>query len=264
MPKLSQHHSDDFVKLLYLGDSGTGKTGSLTSLVKDGYKLRILDLDNGLDVLRNFVMAECPDKIDNIDFETVRDQYKASPMGPIVAGAPKAFVDSLKLMNKWSDDSLPATWGGDTIFVMDSLSGLAKAAFEWSKGVNPGAKDPRQWYHAAQQAVEQVIALLTSATFKTNVIIIAHVQLIEQNDGTMRGYANTIGKALGPTIPTYMNTMILARSRVVGQEAKRTIVTAPTSIIDLKNPAPFKVDKELPLGTGLSTIFKQLKGNTNV
>lgn len=260
MAKLSDHHSGEITKLLYLGDTGTGKTGSLVSLVKAGYSLRILDLDNGLDVLKSYIMQECPERIGQVDYETRRDLYKASPMGPMVQGAPKAFVDSLKLMSKWSDDSIPADWGAKTIFVMDSLTGLAKGAMEWAKGMNPGAKDPRQWYSAAQQAVEQVLALLTSEPFKTNVIVIGHVQFIEQNDGTFRGYANTIGKALGPMIPTYFNTMVLARSKVIGAEAKRTIVTAPTSMIDLKNPAPFKVDKELPLGAGLATLFSQLKG----
>lgn len=259
MPKLTDHHSGKFTKVLYLGDSGTGKTGSLTSLVADGYKLRILDFDNGLDVLKEYVMRDCPDKIGNVDYETQRDPYKAGPMGPVVAGLPKALVNSLKLLTKWTDDSVPSEWGPEYVFVMDSLTGLGKAAYEWAKAMNATAKDPRQWYHQAQQAVENVISLLTSEAFHANVIIIAHVQFVEQNDGTMRGYANTIGKALGPMIPTYFNTMILARSSGAGANVKRTIATAPTSMIDLKNPAPFKLDQELPLGTGLSTIFNKLK-----
>ena len=56
MPSLDQHQSNDFVKLLLIGDSKAGKTGSLISLVKAGYKLRILDLDNLLDVLKYFIM----------------------------------------------------------------------------------------------------------------------------------------------------------------------------------------------------------------
>ena len=51
MPKGSEHKSRKYVKLLYLGDSGTGKTGSLVSLVQAGYKLRVIDLDDGLDAL---------------------------------------------------------------------------------------------------------------------------------------------------------------------------------------------------------------------
>src|SRR5262252_9685406 len=51
MPGLEDHQSNDFVKMLLIGDAQAGKTGSLVSLVKAGYRLRILDFDNKLDVL---------------------------------------------------------------------------------------------------------------------------------------------------------------------------------------------------------------------
>ena len=38
-----------------MGDSGTGKTEALCSLVLAGYKLRILDLDNGLDIVKSYL-----------------------------------------------------------------------------------------------------------------------------------------------------------------------------------------------------------------
>jgi AAA domain len=255
------HQSALVAKVIYIGDSGTGKTGSLCSLVKDGYKLRVLDMDNGLDVLKNFIIRDCPDMLKNVDYESIRDEYKvAGPSGLIIKGQPKAFVAALKLLEKWSDESIPATWGEDTILVLDSLSAYGKAAFEWAKGMNPAAKDPRQWYFAAQQAVENTIALLTSAEFDTNVIIISHVNYRESQDGTTRGYANAIGSALGPTISKYFNTLILAESSGSGTNVRRKIKTVPTTSIDLKSPVPFKLDAELPLETGLSTLFKTLKG----
>lgn len=260
MPKLSDHHSSTIAKLVYMGDSSTGKTGSLTSLVVAGYKLRILDLDNGIDPLVAYVRKECPDKIDNVEYETRRDKYKSSPLGPVIAGQPKAFVDSLNLMTKWSDGTIPAEWGSDTVFVLDSLSALSRAAMAWAEGMNPLAKDPRNWYFTAQKAVENVIAMLTSETFSCNVIIIAHVQFKEQADGTTKGYVNSVGSALGPIIPTYFNTVILSQSSGAGKNVKRTIFTVPTSMIDLKNPVPFKLDQVLPLETGLATIFQTLKG----
>ena len=259
MPTLDDHHSGQFVKVLYLGDSGTGKTGSLVSLVADGYKLRIVDFDNGLDVLKAYCKKECPDKLRNVSYETFRDQYKAGPNGPVVAGAAKALVNALKILTKWTDDSIPAEWGSDHIMVIDSLTGLGKAAFEWARSINPGAREPRQWYHQAQQAVDNILALLTSEAFHANVIIIAHVQLVDQSDGTVRGFANTIGKALGPIVPTYFNNMILAQSSGIGENRKRRIQTMPTALLDLKNSSPFKVSKDYDLGTGLATLFKTLK-----
>lgn len=259
MTLLSQHQSSDYTKILYIGDSGTGKTGSLTSLVAEGYKLRIIDTDNGLDSLVQFVNKECPDKIGNVEFETRRDKYQASPSGPIILGTPRAFVDILGLLNKWPDGTVPAQWGKEIILVIDSLTGIGNAAFEWAKGMNSGAKDPRNWYFSAQQAVEKMIDMIMSDSFKCNVIIISHVQYKEREDGSMKGYANAIGSALGPVIPKYFNTLVLAESVGAGKGTRRVIKTLPTGVVDLKTPAPFKLDAELPLGTGLSTLFKKLK-----
>ena len=67
MTSLAKHPSNDLVKLLLIGDAKSGKTGSLVSLVQAGYKLRILDFDNLLDILKYLILRDCPDKIDNVE-----------------------------------------------------------------------------------------------------------------------------------------------------------------------------------------------------
>ena len=52
MPTLDQHQSDEYLKLIYIGDSSTGKTGSMVSLLLAGYKLYIIDMDNGVRMSR--------------------------------------------------------------------------------------------------------------------------------------------------------------------------------------------------------------------
>ena len=247
---------------MYIGSSGTGKTGSLASLVADGYKLRVLDMDNGLDALLGFVNKDTPDPIDNIDFITLRDKMKADAVkGAAVDGRPKAYVNAIKAMTKWDDESIPAEWGEDTIFVLDSLTLFSRAAFRWAQGMNPNSKDPRQWYGASQQSVLDVLDMLTSEQFRANVIVISHVDFVEDQNGVTRGYASSIGKALGPKIPAVFNTIVLAESKGSGEKVKRTITTVPTATIDLKNPKPFALEKSLPLETGMATIFKTLKNS---
>ena len=120
MVKLSQHHSGKFIKVMLIGDSGTGKTGSLSSLVED-YELRILDFDNGVDIIKAFVGRDYPELIDKIDVESIRDAYKASDTQGAVVGTPKAYTDAAKLLTKWSDDTIPGNWGEDTIFIINLL-----------------------------------------------------------------------------------------------------------------------------------------------
>lgn len=260
MAKASERTANDFVKLIYVGASGTGKTGSLVSLVESGYQLRIIDMDNGLDSLIAFASHKDKAFLDQIDYQTFRDKFKSDPIqGAIVDGRPKAYVDAITAMNKWDDGTVPSQWGDNTIFVLDSLTAFGRAAFHWAKGMNPGAKDPRQWYGAAQESIKTVLELLTSEAFRAHVIIITHVDLVEMPDGLTKGFASSIGKALGPTVPKYFNTMILAESKGSGENVKRTITTLPNGFIDLKSPKPFDMPKSLPLETGMATIFKTLR-----
>jgi AAA domain len=259
MPKLSDHQSSKFTKLMYLGDSGTGKTGSMASLVAAGYKVRVLDLDNGLDALKTYVHETCPEKIGNVDYKTIRDPIRAGLTAPVIT--PKAFVEGTKLMGKWEDDSVPGEWGPDTIFVVDSLSAYGRAAYAWARGLNPAAKDPRQWYHAAQQGVEDTINLLTAESFATNVIVITHINYKEVVENETKGYANSIGTALGPILPRYFNTVIAAEKLVQGKTVRRTIRVVPTTTVDLKTPmAPSVLGEGIfPLESGLATIFEKLR-----
>lgn len=257
MPKLTEHHAGKYVKLLFIGDSGTGKTGALTSLVNAGYNLKILDLDNGLDALRQWIGHECPDKMRNVDYETLRDEMTITQMGPTVKA--KTYIAALKLMKTWPDDTEPSEGTENDVFVLDSLTSLGRAAFEWAKAGNPSAKDPRQWYFAAQQSVENVIGMISSEEFHSNVIIICHINYKELEEGVHKGYPSAVGSAMGPTIPKYFNTMVQAEIRGSGKHAKRKIRTLPSAVIDLKNPSPFKMDEEYELGTGLAEIFKVLK-----
>lgn len=259
MPKLTEHHASSLVKLILIGDSGAGKTGSLISLIREGYKLRILDLDNGLDSVVALIRHEGLDA-SNVEYESRRDVYKAIGSGEPICLQPKAFAESLKLMDKWSDGTSPAEWGADTIFVIDSFTALGRAAFEWARGMKRDAKEPRQWYFAAQQALEAVVGNLAGSNFNTNLILISHISYRELQDGTVKGYPSAIGQAFGPTFAKYFNTLLLCETSGMGKNTTRNIKTLPNGIIDLKNPAPFAVEASYPINTGLADIFKHLKG----
>lgn len=268
MPSLADHQSNTTTKLLLIGDAKSGKTGSLVSLVKAGYKLRILDLDNLLDVLKYMIIKECPDKLGNVDFVTLRDKRKAGPTGPMIVGMPSAFSKTLKLVDEWkgkNDDGSdfnygrPDEWGSDTILVLDSLSRLCDAAYDYYEATAPRGKtgdyDGRAVYGAAQDGVESLLAHLTSRTFSCNVIVIAHVQYQELGDGTTKGFPQGVGQKLSPKIPQYFPSVILYTNK----GGKRTIQTNSTPLIDLANPKPFEMEKSYPIETGLAQFFEVLR-----
>jgi AAA domain len=264
MPSLAQHQSNQTTKILLIGDSKSGKTGSLVSLVKAGYKLRILDLDNLLDILKYKILEECPDSLDTVEYRTIRDEYKSGPSGPLISGKPKAWVEAIKMLDNWRYDDVdlgkPAEWGPDCILVIDSLSRLCDATYDFHESIIPRGKsgdyDGRAVYGNAQDDVEKVLAMLTSSSFSTNLIVIAHGVYIDLPDGTTKIFPQGVGQKLSPKIPQYFPTYI----RYKNVAGKRTIQLSSDPMIDLANPRPdaFK-EKTLPIETGLAEIFAALR-----
>jgi hypothetical protein len=263
MPSLSSHPSLELIKGLYLGDSGAGKTGSLASLVKAGYKLRIFDFDNLLGTLVQYVNRTCPENIENISYQTFTDkmkgidnpammQGKVLKVMPFVDGQPRAFPNALKQMNYWKTDDEdlgpPGKFGPDTIVVIDTLTTLASAAYRYCDAMNPLAGEPRTVYFAAQQMIVQVLALLASEQFATNVLVLAHIDYDKNQFDLTKGFPRSVGSALNTQIAPFFNAVLMA-------EGGQWIKTRSTGIVDLKNPVSFRVEEKLPLESGLATFF---------
>lgn len=259
MPSLDKHQSAEFTKLLFTGDPGTGKTSALLSLVSAGYTLRVMDFDNGLDNLVQLIKAKAPDKLSSVGYMSFRDKYTAGPAGLMYKGLPDAFANAMRALNKWEDGTVPETWGKDYVLVVDSLTMMADAAYNHQDALNPGAKEKRQIFYAAQKAVETTIANLTSESFRCNVIVIAHVAFQTRPDGITRGFPASVGKALGPTIPGYFNSWLNAETSGMGKDTKYILKTMPTGMMDLKSPVAHKLPAQLDAVNGLAEFFNAFR-----
>jgi hypothetical protein len=257
MPSGNDFANNNYVKMLLIGDSGTGKTGSMLSLLQAGYKLRIIDLDGGVNTLIQYTRKFAPELLANISYEQRRDKTKAGPSGISSVGVPKAFNESMTLLDKWTDETSPAEWGQDHIMVIDSLTALSRAAFAWFARISPSA-DKRQVYHQAQQAVLDFLYNITADEFRTNVIIIGHVNY---NESQTKGWAKSVGQAISEDIPALFNNFFQVEKVGSGEKARRVIKTFPSGPVAVKSEIAFDLPKELPLETGLATLFSMLKGN---
>lgn len=269
MPALSAHHSTLVTKALVIGDSGAGKTGALASLAQAGYNVRILDLDNGLDVLTNLLTdSKSPygrEAAGRVHFETLTDPMR-NLNGKLVPKQATVWTRSCKLLDKWETEGCAfgpiSTWTSQEVLVIDSLSFLCSAAMNFILSMNNRlAQQPQQsdWY-AAQQLVESMLQMLYDEGVGCNVVINCHITYIGEENGPQHGYPASLGKALSPKIGRYFNTVLMAKTTGLGSSQKRELLTQSTGMIELKNTSPLKVKPKYPLETGLAQYFADVRG----
>jgi hypothetical protein len=270
MPLISAHQSGRSTKLLLIGDSGAGKTGALFSLAKAGYNLRLVDFDNGADVLASLA-ADDPKAAERIIYETFTDKFKSVNGKVIPDGIPTAFSRAMNMMTHWKtsgegsyDLGKISDWGPQDILVIDSLTHMSLAAFRLVLGMNGrlGQQPQMQDWGIAQDQIESTLALLYSTAVKCNVIVISHVSYIggdEDNQIPVRGLPTALGKALSPKIGSYFNTILLCKSTGQGNAAKKQIITRTEGLVGLKHSAPGRLLTAYPQESGLATIFDVLR-----
>lgn len=261
MPKATEHKSTEFTKILVMGPSGTGKTGGLLSLLRAGYEVGVIDMDNGLDWLVNYCRKFEPELLDKLSFQTFRDKFKMTATGAVYEGIPNAYTKAVAALGKWDDGTAPQEWGPKKILVLDSLTFFGTAAFHWKDALNPGAKDKRSIYFDAQTAVAQILDTITSEAFRTNVMVFTHVRwktvTDDKGNSTVIGAEpSAIGEALGDKIGTYFNSV----GRAMEQGGKRQITFKSDAFFSLKTAAVGLEGTPLPLETAYAKFFEAARG----
>lgn len=268
------------IKAMILGDSGTGKTGALYSLLRAGYRLHVLDFDNGLDVLLGLARGDKTlthtarsELLSRVVYETCQDTFimAAGKMIPQVAAAwPKA----MKTLDTWKLSTLTPS----DIFVLDSCTFAGKSALRYCLQLN-SRLTATPWntdYFQAQGLLENFLGYIYSATVKCHVLVLTHIRqqgvretVIDEErkvsqievEGTRKGYPETgTGRALSPTVGRYFNSMLMVDIMGSGPSAMRVLRTVPHENIGLKNPAPGLVAPQYPIATGLADFFSTVRG----
>ena len=253
MAKITQHKSASVTKLLLCGDSGSGKTSALASLANAGKKLRILDYDNGLDILPSLLNK---DAIDNVSFVTLTDSL----------GQATAFRKGAQLLSNWKDgdeDLGPVKeWGEDTVLVIDSLTLMGEAALRSAlvfnnKKTTEQASQP-EWGAAARD-VQNIIQYITGGEVKCNVVVTSHMQYMEGDMGTSKAYPTSVGSKLSTKIGRYFNCVCRIDTRSSSKGTERTLRTTSDHRMDLKVTAPNLIEPSAELD--LNKLFEAIQNN---
>lgn len=282
MPTLDNHPSSKRVKMLVVGDSGTGKTGGLSCLANAGYELFIADLDAGLDVMRAFVKPEC---LKNVHFVTITEEFVGRHGGVQPKGQPTVYNRLMNLLNNWVDPETKeefggvAEWNENRVLAIDTFTALGESAYRFVRALNGRKADQIDFrdFGQAQFMQEGLLDLVMSEAIACNVIICAHldyqeaygeapiVEIIIDKEGNTeskkeeRGYPAAIGKKLSPKVGRHFNTVVMTKSEPFGQTVRRRIRTSSTPMIALKNPVPNILPAEIDLEDGYLQIFNAIK-----
>lgn len=257
MPSLDQFAGARNPKMLYIGHSGSGKTGSLAALAKAGYKLRILDFDNGLSPLVQYTPA---DVRKNIEYETFTDTIEFRAGSPRLPKGADAFRRAMEKLDDWDDYGAVTEWQDDVVLVIDSLTFMSRSALRQVQHIaaNFGKNPTQPNWGDAQRMVDNCLSLLYSDQIKCSVVVTAHLKFFgSEEDGSLMGLPESLGKSLSPTIPRFFDIMVQAKTVGSGSNRRRTIQTRSSNMVELKVPA--EVPEELPLETGLATLFEVIR-----
>ena len=257
MASIKDHISTDVTKLLLVGDSGSGKTASLAALANAGYNLRILDYDDGLAILPEFLK---PDAVDRVNYVTLKD--------PI--GRADAFRKGVNLISNWKDkenDLLEefgpvGKWTSKDVLVIDSLTLMGEAALRGAlvfnnKKPTDQASQP-EWGTAARD-VQHIIQYLTGSEVPCNVVVTTHMQYMEGDMGVSKAYPTSVGSKLSTKIGRYFNCVCRIDTRSSSKGVERTLRTVSAHRMDLKVTAPKLIEPNTVLD--LAKLFDSIQKN---
>lgn len=278
MPDFSEYPESDLIKMIYLGDSGSGKTGSIMSLAAAGYNVRILDLDKGAQIIKGYatdpdspyrkprpgLWPGDPDIAKRMNYVTIQETFTAKNGQMIPKG--DSWQKIMDQLTEWKDGTKSygklEHWSPKDILVIDSFSRYCDARMYLELVLNARAVSGRQLqdYFKVGTAIEQSLELLVSPAVNCHVILVCHIDYVEKDDKSVRGMPQSMGKSLGPKIGQHFNHALLAQTKGQGSGISRKILTQTTGVIDLKNANPLKVKPEYPLETGLLEYFQAVLG----
>lgn len=219
MPSITEDVNSP-AKILLIGKSGAGKTGSLASLVAASYNLRIIDTDKGVRPLRSLLMdphyayakiirdrnidlntavryvaIDTSMKLRNVTRKLPGEGNRTTSESLLAPADARAWTKVLDLLDKWQEEKdgenfgSVRDWTTQDILVLDSFSTLAKCAYYFSQSLNGrlGARDEGFDYQrdigGAQAQLTRLLELLYDSSVACNVIVISHITWVDESQG---------------------------------------------------------------------------------
>lgn len=262
------------VKVLLEGDSGTGKTHSLSTLIEAGITPFIVFSEPGMSVLGklNVPSDKCHwhyvspatqswDDMRDMGSKINRMSYEAlSKIADPKKTQYDQFLNVLTTCNNFTCDRTGEhfgsvdTWGTDRALVFDSLTGLSNMSMNLNIGAKPTKAMP-DWM-VAMDNLERFMTKITQGV-NCHVVVTAHLNR-EKNEitGGIDLMPATLGQKLAPKLPPMFDEVI----HTIARSGEFTWATIGANIIVKTRLLPFS-DKLQPSFLPLIESWKKAGGN---
>ncbi len=239
------------IKLLLAGESGSGKSASMASLLNEGYNVLCFNFDNNTRIVHELVPA-AGERLVDVPYNVTND----------VGGKNMAYVDfvgHLKTGIRVGErlvkvQSLDQSW----VIVFDTLTYMSECVLRHVLGANKIVRDDAQGFNEAywgraQQIVHSLINYMTGPAIGAHVIFNAHTEWRQLEDGKKRYVPIVLGSALSPIIGRNFTDVWRIGIKIDGS---RVVSTQTNLEMNLKCSSPLKLKAEEPLDLG--KIFKRI------
>lgn len=229
------------IKALILGDSGSGKTYLMASLIEAGIEVFHL----GLEPARATIAKAIKDKLKTspgldfskyhyldlpalqVSFKSMNDtatklntlSFKAiCDLEGLNRDQTRTFTKLLDILSNYKEGDVSYgsvdKWDNNRAIVVDSLSALNIMAKTLIAGQNP-ALSPSQW----NMAQDTVRTLLNKLCFDCNchVFVLGHLEPEKDEvSGMVKNMPSTLGKKLGPELGRYFDEVVVTKKTETG------------------------------------------------
>lgn len=218
---------------LLMGAPGSGKTDSLHTWLKAGLRLCVVFTEPGgheslidacvrtktpMDKLHWCYVAPAVPSWDSMlksaDLIGSMSYKDLSELKMMEKTAYKQWLNLLRALSNFTcsrtGEVLGAvdSWGPDTCFALDSLSGINIMAMDLIAGAKP-AKHQGEW-GVAMDTEERLLTKLCAAT-RCFFVLIAHIEReVDELVGSSVTVASALGRKVGPKLPRFFSDTVLA------------------------------------------------------
>lgn len=261
---------------LLIGETGSGKTDSLLTLVEAGIELFVIitEPDGVVSLVDSAIRRKLPiDKLHwataapaTLGWQAMTDMVNTigstsyEDIAKIKGGVGKSETrkPAMKLLDTLSNfrcerDGQPygdfTQWDDTRALVLDSQSGLNLMAMALTIGYKPAAHQG-EW-GVAMNFVEQLILKLTSDR-QCYFVLTAHIEKeLNEITGTNQITISTLGRKLAPKIPRFFSEVVWTKKVVLPNQPPKWIWSTADANAALKN-------RVLPTASDLQPSFKPI------